>query len=94
MKLIFSIFILSFNIHASMIKINYEGNIENAYTVKKIFTNKYLIPEKLIQISYKSCLDKVDERFLNICINKKGELEKFSSDIKFKVKSLLVFRQP
>ncbi len=97
MKSFFSLLILvsAFNlVLASQINIKYENDsIENALWVKSIFIERYSIPGDLIQIKKGDCIEAAyDQRFLNLCINKKGDLITISQDIKFKINSLLTFR--
>lgn len=96
MKLIFSfILIIKCSLTlASMVIIKHENRMENAKIVKEIFQRKYLIPNELIQIKNERCKEEVLSNYLELCINKKGELLILSSNIKFKIKSLLIFRQP
>lgn len=96
MKLIFSIFLIIFcsQTFASMILIKYENKYKNALLIQDIFVKKYSIPRDLILIKKERCLESKGSNFLELCINKKGELLTLSSDIKFKVKSLSIFRQP
>jgi hypothetical protein len=97
MKLFFSILAftyLSQACHASKIVISYEsGNVDNAEVIQSIFVDRYSIPKNLISIRSGLCDEEDrDKRFLNLCVNKKGDLLKISQDIKFKIKSLLSFR--
>ncbi len=93
MKLIISLLLITSLSQASQIIITYEsGQVDNAKVVRNIFEKKYEIPSALILTINKSCSSKVlDKRFLSLCINKKGELIKLSSNIKFQIKSLLTF---
>jgi hypothetical protein len=97
MKLFFSLLILAYlsqASHASKIVIRYEsGNIDNAEVIRAIFVDRYSIPKNLVSIRNGHCDEQdQDKRFLNLCVNKKGDLIKISQDIKFKIKSLLSFR--
>ena len=92
MKLFFSLLFLSQVSHAGLINIYFEKDEFFANEVKKIFISKYSVPEKLINIKKKTCETKVDSRFLNLCITKKGELIKLPSYLKFIRKSLKTFK--
>jgi hypothetical protein len=92
MKLFFSLFIISTSAMSSMISIGHDNQKINANKVKDYFISKYKIPEELILIKKSNCLEKIDTRFLQLCINKKGELKKLSSNIDFQIKSLSTFK--
>ena len=97
MKLFFNVLLtigISNSLEASKIVIRYQTvSTKEPEEIKKIFRIKYNIPESLIVLIKRGCSAKGrDERFLYLCINKKGELLKFSPNIQFKVKSLLVFK--
>lgn len=95
MKYIFSLLILfSFNLQASVINIFHQKNIKEAKVIKSIFIKKYSIPSNMISINESSCTIKTDNRFLNLCITKKGELIQLSSNIYFLRKSLKSFSTP
>ncbi|MFT6632950.1 MAG: hypothetical protein ACJAS4_002918 [Bacteriovoracaceae bacterium] len=78
-----------------MVKLSFEG--ENRITVlliKNIFQEKYKIPLKLIRVTKVSSCHSQDKRFLELCINKKGELVEFSNyNKKNIINSLKVFSQ-
>lgn len=95
MKYFFSLFLLSpYLANAGLINIIHESNFNRAKIVKNIFNKQYMIPEKLISIKSGLCIENIDERFLNICITKKGELLQLSSNIHFIRKSLKTFNTP
>jgi hypothetical protein len=94
MKLFFSLFLFSQTSYAGLINIYFEQNARSAQQVQKIFMMKYNVPKGLISIEKKSCQSKVDSRFLNLCVTKKGELIQLPSYLKFIRKSLKTFKRP
>lgn len=95
MKFFFSFFLLiPIYSNAALINVLYESNLKDAKIVKNIFLKRYEIPAQLVVIKKGSCLERVDERFMNICITKKGELIQLSSNINFIRKSLNTFHTP
>ena len=97
MKFIFKLNLALFaiNAQASMVKIYFTSDhLNKALIVEKIFIEKYSIPKRIIEIKHLSNCYSQDKRFLEICINRKGELKRFSNSNIFKIKkSLLVFSQ-
>lgn len=91
MKLLFSLLILSNICNAKVINIYNESNPNKAKVVADIFIQKYGVPKSLISSFQTECTKNVDKRFLNLCINKKGELIQLPSYLKFLKKSLSVF---
>ena len=85
----------SINSSASMVKIYFTSqHINKALVVEKIFIEKYSIPERIIEVKRVTDCFSQDKRFLELCINRKGELKRFSNSNIFKIKkSLLVFSQ-
>lgn len=95
MKFFFStLLFLPLASHASLINIIHEKQLKNANIIKAIFIDKYDIPKSLILVKNGSCDTKIDRRFLNICVTKKGELIQLSSNINFIRKSLNSFNTP
>ena len=92
MKLFFSLFVISTSAMSSMISIGHDNQKINATKVKDYFISKYKIPEELILIRRSNCLERLDSRYLQLCINKKRELLKLSSNIDFQIKSLSTFK--
>ena len=92
MKLFFSILLICSNAFGSMILISHNDKIKNAKLVKNYFISKYRIPSELIEIKESDCMDKLDSRYLQLCINQKGELIQLSSNIDFQIKSLSTFK--
>ena len=95
MKLFFSLIIIfiSANSYAIYININYENEITKAIIVQEIFKKKYFIPNELIKLKNLGCEEiKHNSRNLELCITKKGELKILSSNIKFKIISLSIFK--
>ncbi len=97
MKLIFKTILIFLviipNSYASQILITYEDNkAQYAYHMQKYFKENYKIPLTIIKIKKSYECRSIDKRFLEICINKKGELIQFSnSNIKKIIKSLRTF---
>ena len=95
MKYIFSL-ILALSCahgHSGQLKIYFvKGQKKEANFVKEVFTQKHNIPEILVETKpQKSCKSR-DPRFVELCLNKKGELVLLSSkNISKKIKSLKVF---
>lgn len=79
---------------ASKLVILHEANQhKNGLLVRNIFLSKYNIPKDLITLKAGECdYKKDDKRFLYLCVNKKGELLLLSSNIDFKIKSLMIFK--
>ncbi len=76
MKLLFSsLLLLSTSVQSSAINIYVDSNkFELAKVTKNIFRTKYNIPKSLIRLKVgERCISR-DKRFLELCINKKGEL--------------------
>lgn len=82
MKLIFNLTLifLSLPSQASMLSITYFPGMKwNAGQIKKIFEVKYSIPSRLISLREASRCFQLDNRYLELCINDKGELSKLSN---------------
>jgi hypothetical protein len=94
MKLFFSLLLVSTNAFSSMILIGHNNQESNAIKIKDYFISEYRIPKELILIKRSECLEEVDRRYLQLCVNKKGELIQLSSNIDFQIKSLSTFKQP
>jgi hypothetical protein len=94
MKLFFSLLLVSTNALSSMIFIGHNNQESNAIRIKDYFISEYHIPKELILIKRSECLEEVDRRYLQLCVNEKGELIQLSSNIDFQIKSLLTFKQP
>jgi hypothetical protein len=77
-----------------MIYIGHNNKKSQAHIVKAYFISKYNIPRELIKVKRSNCEEKEDNRYLQLCINQKGELIQLSSNIDFKIKSLSIFKQP
>lgn len=94
MKLFFSLLFISTHSLASMIIIQHENREFEALRVKEYFMHEYQIPKSLIRVQQRSCNKSIDNRFLHLCVNKKGELLQLSSNIDFQIKSLSTFNRP
>lgn len=66
-----------------------------AKQVKAIFIERYSIPKRLIILKERMICVSQENRYLELCINRKGELEELSkSNIKKIKKSLAIFAKP
>lgn len=94
-RLIFFPMIFTSVSQAAQVSIQYQGNhSQQAVIVSDILSGEYSIPKSIISISKVSKCSSQDKRFLEFCINKKGELNEFSNNnIKKIIKSLKVFSQ-
>ena len=94
LKLLFSLMFMSTTCFGSILNIYSPlEKKESAVEVKQYLVQKYGIPEKLIKISLEESCEVRDARFIELCINKKGELKELSNqNIKKIIKSLLVFK--
>lgn len=94
-KKIAIIFCISINVYSSQINIYfYEAFSKESIIIKEIFMTKYNIPSYLIKRIETSKCESIDKRFLEICINKKGELTQLSNmKTKKIVTSLLAFKR-
>jgi hypothetical protein len=80
---------------SKVIVYHHSSRTEEANIVKNIFTNKYSVPTRLVVIIQTQECRVKEKRFMELCINKKGELIEFSnSNIKKIKKSLAIFAKP
>ena len=96
MKFLFSMLMTFSTIaHSGMIKITYtQKNKSNATHILKRFEQKYSIPSELIILKKVESCTSSDKRFLELCINTKGELIEFSNhNLKSITNSLKVFKK-
>lgn len=97
MKLFSSLIVglaFSTTVHSSIIRIHFTSNKLVAQKVKNYFITEYKIPKSLIITLEGSCTRMDERKYLDLCINEKGELLKLSSHIDFQIKSLSIFKQP
>jgi hypothetical protein len=78
-----------------MISLTFVGNNEEGINmVKEIFNKSYGVPLNIISVLKVSKCHSIDNRFLELCLNEKGELNEFSNyNIKKIINSLKVFSQ-
>ena len=88
MKSAFSLFLfltISSNASAGKILIHYEGHNEyKAEELRRRLIGHHYIPERLIKITPGKC-NRTDKRFLEFCINSKGDPEMIPNDNKAKI---------
>jgi hypothetical protein len=89
---------LCFSSYACASKIiiyHHSTRADEAEIIRNIFTKRYSIPEVLItKVRMDSC-QKREHRYMELCVNRKGELIEFSnSNIKKIKKSLAIFAKP
>lgn len=92
MKRVFSFYYLLglLPVYSMSISIYYTpGMLEESIHVKEIFLKKYQIPAELIFIYPTKKCSRIDNRSLNLCLNKKGELLQLSSSNILKLKKSL-----
>jgi len=92
MKLIFSLILVGFSSSclAAMISIQFHSSHQqNAKQIKQIFIKRYSIPKEIIKMNMTEECKAVDQRFLELCINKKGELLVLSNSNILKIKKSL-----
>ena len=76
---------LSSNALAGKILVHYERNMEHkAEELKVRLMGHHHIPERLIEKTQSKC-NRTDKRFLEFCINSKGDLELIPNDNKAKI---------
>ena len=79
MKFLFSFLIISATAQAGVIQVQYMNNdLEGATIVSTRLKTKHSIPNKLIRVIPVVKCRILDKRFLELCINEKGELIKLS----------------
>lgn len=92
-KIIILSLLVPLSSNASQITVYYQHKADKskALKIRDYILNEKKIPLKLIQVHFnKECLGK-DERFIELCINKKGELITLSSNIQKKIESFKIF---
>lgn len=90
MKLVTSIFLMSYFTYGSVIVIGHENNFAHAKIVKSTFTNKYRIPSSLIRIQNHCTIQK---NRIVICINKRKDFKVLQKN-KELISSLQIFNRP
>lgn len=95
---LFGLFMTATSAKANIINIYHINHLDNAKMVKRIFVDKYGLPEKMISLfllesnDQEDCPIKVDKRLMNLCVTKKGKLKLLPSNIDFLKESLSIFR--
>ena len=96
MRYLFNLFILliiSIPSHARIISIYYVEHQMIAKQLKQRFMEKHHIPSQIISVFKINKCRSLDQRYLEVCINKKGELIELSSkNIELKINALKVFK--
>lgn len=95
MKLLLSLLLISFNVQAGLIQISYHQDQKAlALSSMNFFEVNYGIPSKLIKLKLIKKCEPSAPRFLDLCINKKGELTEFSHNkTKLIINSFKIFRK-
>ena len=93
MKLIISLCISTQVYCASLIQISFSrGNLKKANYIKDHLSNKYQVPQKLIEFREQDC-QRFESQNVEFCIEDNGELEIYKKNSEL-ISSLQIFNRP
>jgi len=93
MKLIISLFFVTQLFASSLIQISYSKvNFDKASYIREHLSNKYRIPQKLIELRAEDC-QRLEAQNVEFCIEDNGELEIYKKNSEL-ISSLQIFNRP